>query len=554
MIPAGDAIEYRRLRAPQVHGGVLIDPPLATVATHLAKNLAANLSLSRGGPCEIFGRPLAELAAAARRELVAQARQYTANYRDVATAEWSPHDDAPIVLTGHQPQLYHPGVWFKSFALSEIARRHGTHAVNLLIDNDTLRAASLRVPTGSPHEPHIATVPFDEPGDEIPFEERTIVDRVCFDSFGERTTAAIAPLVPNPLVSEMWPHAIAAARQSANLGQAVSRARHVCEAGGGLRTLELPLSTVCNSASFRRFALHLLIDAPRLRDVYNSALAEYRRVNRLRSHSHPVPDLASVGDAGGDWHETPFWIWTTAAPRRRQLFVRRGGDRLQLTDRGQVDLRLDVGEAFGAETAIDQLAAAEARGIKLRPRALVTTLYARLVLSELFLHGIGGAKYDQLTDAIIRRFFGLVPPVFLTLTVTALLPVEHPVVTVDDVRRMDHELRDLQFHPETFCTARSDESAARELIENKRHLLAAVPPRGQSHHGERVARFHALQQVNAALQPFVAARRAALLARRPSVQQAAARHALLAAREFSFCLFPQDFLFSQLLDSCHAKP
>ena len=42
MIPAGDAIEYRRLRAPQVHGGVLIDPPLATVATHLAKNLAAN--------------------------------------------------------------------------------------------------------------------------------------------------------------------------------------------------------------------------------------------------------------------------------------------------------------------------------------------------------------------------------------------------------------------------------------------------------------------------------------------------------------------------------
>ena len=45
-----------------------------------------------------------------------------------------------------------------------------------------------------------------------------------------------------------------------------------------------------------------------------------------------------------------------------------------------------------------RLAELSSRGIKLRTRALTTTLFARLVLSDMFLHGIGGAKYDQVTD------------------------------------------------------------------------------------------------------------------------------------------------------------
>ena len=59
-----------------------------------------------------------------------------------------------IYLAGHQPQMFHPGVWFKNFALGELARRHGATAVNLIVDNDMLSDASLRVPGGSVSEPH----------------------------------------------------------------------------------------------------------------------------------------------------------------------------------------------------------------------------------------------------------------------------------------------------------------------------------------------------------------------------------------------------------------
>ena len=89
----------------------------------------------------------------------------------------------------------------------------------------------------------------------------------------------------------------------------------------GLSTLELPLSRVCDDWPFCLFALCLLRDAERLQEIHNSALAEYRRVNRVRSHTHPVPDLARQDG----WLEVPFWLWTRTDPERRPVFVRREG-------------------------------------------------------------------------------------------------------------------------------------------------------------------------------------------------------------------------------------
>ena len=42
-----------------------------------------------------------------------------------------------LLLAGHQPELFHPGVWVKNFALNGLARRHGATPLNLVVDNDT---------------------------------------------------------------------------------------------------------------------------------------------------------------------------------------------------------------------------------------------------------------------------------------------------------------------------------------------------------------------------------------------------------------------------------
>jgi hypothetical protein len=448
-----------------------------------------------------------------------------------------------MVLGGHQPQLFHPGVWFKNFVLSSIAQARGAVAVNLLIDSDTIKTASIRVPGGSARQPILETVPFDRPGDEIPFEERRIEDAELFRRFGDKVKRAIAPFVPDPLVEQLWPLALERQKACDNLGQCIAQARHQLEGAWGLQTLELPQSELCRLPAFHWFTAHLLAHLPRLWEIHNTALAEYRRVHHLRSKSHPVPDLASEGD----WLEAPFWMWTADGPCRRHVFARQEGDRIVLSDRAGLEATLDLVPDATADRAVEQLAALEERGVKLRTRALITTMFARLMLSDLFLHGIGGAKYDQLTDQLIARFFGLRPPNFMTVTATLRLPIAHAPIAPDALREIDQTLRGLRYHPERHLelsqVPEADRATARRLIDQKIEWIQ----RPKTFQNAR-ARHVGITEANAALQPYLEPRREALLAEHTARERRLRAEAILASREYAFCLFPESSLRSRLMN------
>ena len=47
---------------------------------------------------------------------------------DAALSRISPQPSDPqglLFLAGHQPQMFHPGVWYKNFALGKLAAEHG---------------------------------------------------------------------------------------------------------------------------------------------------------------------------------------------------------------------------------------------------------------------------------------------------------------------------------------------------------------------------------------------------------------------------------------------
>src|SRR5689334_21153410 len=48
--------------------------------------------------------------------------------------------------------------------------------------------------------------------------------------------------------------------------------------------------------------------------------------------------------------------------------------------------------------------------LRISPRALTLTTFFRLLLADQFVHGIGGARYDRVTDRLIARFLGIEPP------------------------------------------------------------------------------------------------------------------------------------------------
>ncbi len=173
-------VEHGRLRTPREDRGALIEPPFDRVTELVGENLRLRTQLDY----DLQGRSLAAIAQLARAELLAAARRWTAAYRNIPSE--SPDPQGLIYLAGHQPQMFHPGVWFKNFALGELARRHGATAINLVIDNDILSEAMLRVPAGSISDPHVEHIAFDRPDPKIPYEERRIEDRELFGTFERR--------------------------------------------------------------------------------------------------------------------------------------------------------------------------------------------------------------------------------------------------------------------------------------------------------------------------------------------------------------------------------
>jgi hypothetical protein len=510
------------LHAPREDRAVLVQPPVDRVNDLVAENLRIRDQLRY----DLHGRSLADLSQLARTELLESARQWTAAYRNVPPV---PHDPQGLIyLAGHQPQMFHPGVWLKDFALGELAKQHGAAAVNLIVDSDVLMDSSLRVPTGSVAEPQAVQIPFDRPDPKIPYEDRRIEDRELFASFDRRVIEQIAPLESDPLIARYWPMVRARAKETDNLGACLAQARHQLEESWGLETLEVPQSRVCAGQAFQWFTAHLLARLPEFRAIHNEALREYRRQYHVRSTAHPVPELA----AEGDWLEAPLWVWTAADPRRRRLFVRSAGGEIVISDRGTWEVRLPLRADGDAGPTVERLLELQRGGVRIRSRALITTLWARLALGDLFIHGIGGAKYDRLTDRLMERFFGFRPPNFMVLSATLLLPIERERVSADCQRTIQRGLRDLIYHPER-CLDGSNDTAA-ELIAAKRRWIETP----QTAENARQS-CQAIRAVNAALQPRLDDRRQQLLELQTRTMHGLRAESVLAWREYAFCLYPE---------------
>ena len=531
-------LRYNRLRAPANDGEALVVPPFACVGRILADN-ETNLATAS---CKIFGMPLPELAQQARKEVLSAAVAYTGSYRPVSA---SPEQSGRVIAAGHQPELFHPGVWYKNFALADLARAHQATAINLVIDTDDAKTTNISVPSGSVDRPIVRHLPLDDPSESlVPFEERTIINPDRLAAFGDLAAECLAPLVGNPLIKELWPLVIERARQTNNLGAALSQSRHLLEEQLGLNSLELPQSQVCETSSFRRFVAHLLCKAAEFVSAHNEALELYRQINRVRSQAHPVANL----QIDNGWIETPFWVWSAEQPIRRSLFVKPGASEVILSDRDNFQARIPMscGSDHNAEAVIQALADLSERGVKLRTKALATTMWARLALSNLFLHGIGGAKYDQLNDEIIRRFFEYEPPGFLTVSATLRLPISNVEQLADEssIAALEQQMRELEFKPERHIgQAERERTDVQQLLAEKRGLAQQTVARGP----ESRSRFHRFRQINAQLHQFIAAKRIRVEQLLNEARIEARAQALLRSREFSFCLFPLDNIRGFLL-------
>lgn len=534
-----------RLIVPRENESVLIAPsmsdlPGVALSNHRRMQQATGL---------IHGLSLPELRNATRAEITAVAVEFTSSLIGDTAAAGSP---GPLVVTGHQPELFHVGVWAKNFVSSSLAQQTQGLAINLIVDNDTVTTTRIRVPVGTTANPGIDWIPFDTSRPLQPWEDAFIADRDCFRKFADRVGSQIRACWNYvPLLESAWPAAIRHSENSSRLCDCLAAARVAVERAHGLRNLEVPMSRVCQTRSFHRFVVMILSDLGRFQTIYNESVRRYRRANHLHSSTHPVPEL----EARDGWIEAPFWIWNSGDLRRQRPFVRQAGAELELRVGQGVLTRIPLSSL---DSACDALAELSPRGVRLRSRALTTTLFARLFLADLFIHGIGGAKYDAMTDEICELFFGVTAPHFATVTATAHLPLGSPFsVTAGDLRRLNHRIRDLHYNPDRYLADTRDSvaspnqfcSCSRSFVDSdvvnaglaaeKRQIVESIQGRHPTN-----AEHRRMSEINVELRPPLERLRAKLEADRGQMQARLQANSILQSRDFSWCLQPETVVTS----------
>jgi hypothetical protein len=220
----------------------------------------------------------------------------------------------------------------------------------------------------------------------------------------------------------------------------------------GLNVYHVPTSLICRGETWWTFVRMWVENAEAWTQVYNRHLAAYRRRQGIKNDHHPMPDLER-----GAAYELPFWIYGRGEERQR-LSVRKTGGKVTVLH-GEEEITLpERFEEFPKELFI-------------RPRALSLTMYMRMYLADLFIHGIGGALYDQITDGILAELFGMTPP-YACVSAAWLLPLGQPLEGLDDISelrsRRHHVLHNPQRAIDPFTAVKTDVA---ELIMERRTLL-----------------------------------------------------------------------------------
>ncbi|MHC5540504.1 hypothetical protein ACYOEI_19975, partial [Singulisphaera rosea] len=478
------------------------------------------------------GRRAIHLRDLARRQVIEKARAHHARF-DLALPDRL-DETLPLIATGHQPELFHPGVWVKNFATASLARQNHGLGLNLIVDNDIPKGANLRVPFSGPAGLSVRRLEYDDWAGEIPFEDLPARDEDKFASFPDRVRETFGGLVSDPVIDRYWPIAVAQREKTSRLGLRFAVARRKLEESWGVRNLEVPLSDLCETEAFLWFVTHILAQLPRFQSVHNTTLAQYRALYGIRSKHHPVPAL---GGKDG-WLEAPFWVWRAEEPRRRPLLARQLSKTMELRIEGEDRPLLELPLAPDREgcCAVEQLLTLPGRNVRLRTRALTTTMFSRLLLGDVFIHGIGGAKYDELGDELIRGFFGIMPPNYLTLTMTLWLGLADDPANLGRLHDIERTLRDLRYNPDRHLESAGLDS--RSWIEAKRAAILAP----QETRRDRLERFQEIRRCNEALQPLVQDEREHWVAERSSTTAGLRQNVVAHNREYSFVLHSESHL------------
>ncbi len=505
-----DSLTAVEFEIPRRSGETLCLPPPQGFAALARRNAA----LLNAGGAVIAGAPLAQVRRRARAEIMTSAAAYV---QTLGIAVDVPRSSGPLLVTGHQPFLFHPGIWLKHLLVDRVARDHGLVALSLPVDSDVAEDIGADVPRLDGTSLHFTRETLIRVDPDVPYESTPAPPERDWRAFMDRLQAHLEtlPLPDAQAALQAFAQAAGTPARAPNVGTFLTAARRRYE--GGRRYIELPVSQMSAGAEFRRFVLHLLRGAERFAGVYNHHLGAYRDRYNIRTTAQPFPDLQHESDR----QEAPFWVIRRG--RRAPLFVQRIGRGLRIL--AGTEPVAEVEDGAGPET----LAA-----IAIRPRALALTAFTRLCVADLFIHGVGGGRYDRVTDDVIRDYFEIEPPAYAVATATLHLPLQaFDAAAEREVFR--RRLLEIQHNPDRVL---SNPTPAQQALINEKWRLIPALDGGTLARRERRQATQRIREINEELARALVAQRQEVEHRLADLESGSAATAAATYRGYPYCFFP----------------
>lgn len=344
----------------------------------------------------------------------------------------------PVIATGHQPTLWHPGILAKYLAADAFAQHMNGTTFQVVVDHNPLGPLAIDLPTREQDALGVRRLTLDpraeahqRPPNRLPPLDADIITALLDDEAA---------------ASNDTPHACRARKRIAEAyakhpdapdlaAQTTAVLQALCEPYVSRETPALPSSKLITPGFIER----LLADPVGCVRAYNRA-----------TYAFPNAGIRPLY-AGRDAVEAPLWA-------QRDL--------------GPTPVYIDLGDSrnpqlFTSDQAIDLIGPDAIR--RLRPRAATLSAIMRSEHCDLFIHGKGGGDYDNVTEHWWNAWTGqtLAPKAVVSADLT--LDFDAPVAAPDQLRRALWFEHHLPFNVDRHIDAPNEHE--RSLIQEKHDLL-----------------------------------------------------------------------------------
>ncbi len=316
----------------------------------------------------------------------------------------------PIIMTGHQPIIYYPGIFTKLIVANKIAELVKGKAYYIVLDTDTQlidwkfifvennnyfqKKQILNSPkeillkqklSHSKKQQLIKTLKewklylyhLFEP-DMVPQIQNTIEEIIHILNHRDFLISELSVEINKLLMQKLKIH-----------------------------IEPIYVSELAKTESFKKI-LNIIINKYDLfYKIYNKKLIQFREINKIKNPAIPFPNLNK--------NELPFW--KSNGIIREPLFINDDLNKISY----------------------------------IFPKAISLSICIRIFLSDLMIHGTGGGFYDLVTEEIIKEFFEEDPSPYMVATSTLYLKAKASIpLKYDTPSQLIEKLRKWRFNPELY--------------------------------------------------------------------------------------------------------